>query len=134
VQVPIKERRQPLVTPKNSVRQVIIAKQAHSFRLLARSALISLMSARRLKKIVKHVTLVSSASIEARQLQALHAQLATTVVLAPRTHIKTDVLQAAIVMQARRLQLNVQREDTSQTKSQFSANYVQLDFSALRRA
>ncbi len=80
------------------------------------------------------MTLVSSASIEARQLQALHAQLATTVVLAPRTHIKTDVLQAAIVMQARRLQLNVQREDTSQTKLLFSAKYVQLDSSALRRA
>lgn len=80
------------------------------------------------------MTPVSSASIEARQHQALHVQLAITVVLALRTHIKTDVLQAAIVMQALRLQLNVRRENTSQTKSQFSAKYVQLDSSALRRA
>jgi len=122
------------VIPSNSARLVIIAQQAHLFRLHALSVLISQTLERLSKKIVKLVTPVSSAFIEARQPQALHAQLVITVVLAHRTHIRTVALPAAIVMQALKLLLNVLREDTSQIKYQFSAKYVQLDSSALKKA
>ena len=62
------------------------------------------------------MTQVNFASIEARQLRVLLVQQVTIAVSAPKTPIKTDVLQAASAMQVHRRQLNVLKEDISQTR------------------